>query len=50
MDTVSDFEKFPRSKGDTGILELLNNARILTEQRIIHKIYVQKTMLDYFKM
>ncbi|GBM19783.1 hypothetical protein AVEN_208656-1 [Araneus ventricosus] len=49
LDTVSELEKFALSQGDAEMLELLNTT-ILTEQRVIHKRYVQKTMLDYFKM
>ncbi|GBM88765.1 hypothetical protein AVEN_185712-1 [Araneus ventricosus] len=49
-DTVSELEKFALCKGDAEMLELLKNTTILTERRIIHKKYVQKTMLDYFKM
>ncbi|GBN92833.1 hypothetical protein AVEN_200568-1 [Araneus ventricosus] len=50
FDTVSELEMFALSQGDAEMLELLKNTTILTERRIIHKIYVQKKMLDYFKM
>ncbi|GBL90496.1 hypothetical protein AVEN_179421-1 [Araneus ventricosus] len=49
-DTLSELEKFALSQGDAEMLERLKNTTILTERRIIHKRYVQKTMLDYFKM
>ncbi|GBL92635.1 hypothetical protein AVEN_250777-1 [Araneus ventricosus] len=50
LNTVSDLEKFALSQGDAKMLEVLKNMTILMERRIIHKRYVQKTMLDYFKM
>ncbi|GBL82376.1 hypothetical protein AVEN_252530-1 [Araneus ventricosus] len=50
LDTVSELEKFTLSQRVVEMLELLKNTTILTERRIIHKRYLQKTMLDYFKM
>ncbi|GBM54649.1 hypothetical protein AVEN_214623-1 [Araneus ventricosus] len=50
LDTVSELEKFALSQGDTEMLALLKNTTILMERRIIRKRFVQKTMLDYFKM
>ncbi|GBN34771.1 hypothetical protein AVEN_209529-1 [Araneus ventricosus] len=46
--TVPELEKFAISQGDAEMLELLKNTRILTERRIIHKRYAQKTMLRLF--
>ncbi|GBM18482.1 hypothetical protein AVEN_66840-1 [Araneus ventricosus] len=50
LDTVPEHEKFAVGQGEAEMLELSKNTRILTERRIIHNRYVQKTMLDYFKM
>ncbi|GBM60681.1 hypothetical protein AVEN_62631-1 [Araneus ventricosus] len=46
LDTVPELEKFAISQRDSE----MKNKRILTERRIIHKKYVQKTILDYFQM
>ncbi|GBM23320.1 hypothetical protein AVEN_107088-1 [Araneus ventricosus] len=50
LDTVSELEKFASSQGDAEMIELLKNTTILTERRIVNKTYVEKTMLDYFRM